>query len=100
MKYHSLPVYNPAYIKPKVREYDGVTKADFLSNGILNGNMHYNCIFCITIDSVMRMDQKYLTQVYLEECRYNIKKIQMSRFINVELESYSELDDDLYNDSD
>ena len=28
-------------------------------------------------------------QVYLEECKYKIKKIQMSRFINDELESDS-----------
>ena len=29
-------------------------------------------------------------QVYLEECKYKIKKIQMSRFINTELKSDSE----------
>ena len=29
-------------------------------------------------------------QVYLEECKYRIKKIQISRFINTELKSDSE----------
>ena len=29
-------------------------------------------------------------QVYLEECKYKIKKIQMSRFINTELKSDSD----------
>ena len=52
--------------------------------------MHYTCIACITIDSVMRMDKKNHPQVYLEECKYRIKKIQMSRFINTELKSESE----------
>ena len=52
--------------------------------------MHYTCIACITIDSVMRMDKKNHPQVYLEECKYRIKKIQMSRFINAELKSDSE----------
>ena len=52
--------------------------------------MHYTCIACITIDSVMRMDKKYFPQVYLEECKYKIKKIQMPRFINTELESDSD----------
>ena len=47
--------------------------------------MHYTCIACITIDSVMKMDKKYFPQVYLEECKYKIKKIQMPRFINTEL---------------
>ena len=52
--------------------------------------MHYTCIACITIDSVMRMDKKYFPQVYLEECKYKIKKIQMSRFVNTELDSDSD----------
>ena len=52
--------------------------------------MHYTCIAYITIDSVMRMDKKNHPQVYLEECKYRIKKIQMSRFINTELKSDSE----------
>ena len=49
--------------------------------------MHYTCIVCITIDSVMKMNKKNYPQVYLEECKYKIKKIKMSRFINSELES-------------
>ena len=44
--------------------------------------MHYTCIACITIDSAMRMEKKYFPQVYLEECKYKMKKIQMPRFIN------------------
>ena len=32
-------------------------------------------------------------QVYLEECKYRAKKIQMSRFINTELKSDSESSD-------
>ena len=52
--------------------------------------MYYTCIAGITIDSVMRIDKKNLPQVYLEECKYRIKKIQMSRFINAELKSDSE----------
>ena len=53
-------------------------------------NMHYTCIAYITIDSVMKMDKKDYPQFYLEECKYKIKKIQMSRSINAELESESE----------
>ena len=52
--------------------------------------MHYAWMDCITIDSVMRMENKNFPQVYLEECKYRIKKIQMSRFINTELKSESE----------
>ena len=55
-------------------------------------NMHNPCIACITIDSVLKIDKKNHAQVYLEECKYRVKKIQMSRFINTELKSDSELD--------
>ena len=54
--------------------------------------MHYTCIACITIGSVMRMDKKYYPQVYLEECKYKAKKIQISRLINTKLESGSDLE--------
>ena len=35
----------------------------------------------------MRIDKKNHPQVYLEECKYRIRKNQMSRFINTELKS-------------
>ena len=38
------------------------------------------------------MNKKNYPQVYLEECKYKIKKIQTQRFINTELETYSEPD--------
>ena len=56
-------------------------------------NMHYTCIACITIDSVLTIDKKNHPQVYLEECKYRIKKTQMSKFINTELKSDSESSD-------
>ena len=55
-------------------------------------NMHYICIACITIDSVMRMDKNNQPQAFLEECKYRVKKIQMSRFISAKLESDLESD--------
>ena len=55
--------------------------------------MHYTCIACITIDSVLRIDKKNHPQVYLEECKYRAKKIQITRFINIELKSDSEPSD-------
>ena len=90
IKFHSKPAYDKKYLKTKLREYDGEIKTNFLGNGIPKENMHYTCIASITIDSVMRMDKKYFPQVYLEECKYKIKKIQMSRFINTEVDLDSE----------
>ena len=41
----------------------------------------------MSIYSVMKMEKKNYTQVYLEECKYKIKKIKIPGFIDVELES-------------
>ena len=55
-------------------------------------NMYYSCITYITIDSIMKMNKKNYPQVYLEECKHKIKKIQAPRFINAELELDSDSD--------
>ena len=57
--------------------------------------MYYTCIACIIIDSVIKMEKKNYPQVYLEERKYKIRKIQMSRFINTKLDSDSESDAEL-----
>ena len=80
------------YLKAKIREFDSDIKTNFLGNGLPKENMYYTCIACITIDSVIRMNKKNYPQVYLEECKYKIKKIQTPRFINTELETDSEPD--------
>ena len=92
IKFHSEPVYDKKYLKTKVREYDGVIKTNFLGNDVPNENMHYSCIACITIDSFIRMENKYFLQVSLEECKYKIRKIEMPRFIITELDLDSESD--------
>ena len=94
IKFYSKPVYDQKYLKANVREFDGVIKTNFLGNDTPKENMHYTCIACITIDSVMRIDKKNHPQVYLEECKYRVKKIQMSRFINTELKSDSDSEPD------
>ena len=92
IKFHRKPVYEETYIKVKVREFDGAIKRNFLGNKVPKENMHYTCIACITIDFVIRMDKKIYPQVYLEQCKFKVKKIQMSRFINTKLKSNSDSD--------
>ena len=36
--------------------------------------MYYACIAYITVDSVLKMSKKNYPQVYLEECKYKVKK--------------------------
>ena len=98
IKFHSMPVYDEKYIKAKVREFNGVIKTNFLGDEIPKESMHYTCIACITIDSVMRMEKKNYPQVYLEECKYRMKKTKMTNFVKAELESESEPESELESD--
>ena len=101
IKFHSEPVYECKYLKAKVWEFDGVIKTKFWGNGMPKENMYYTCIACITIDSVINFNKKNHPQVYLEECKYRIKKTQMPKFIKnkLKLDSDSDLDSDLDLDS-
>ena len=64
IKFHSMPVYDETYIKAKVREFNGKIKANFLDDRVPKENLHYTCIACVTIDSVMRMEKKNYLQVH------------------------------------
>ena len=90
IKFHNVPVYDEKYIKTKVREFNNVIKTSFLSDEMPKENEHYTCIGCVTIDSVMRIEKKNCPQVYLEECKYRMKKTKITKFIEAELESESE----------
>ena len=97
IKFHSEPVYEYKYLKAKVRELDGMIKTNFLNNGISKENKHYSCIACITADFVINLKKNH-PQVYLEQCKYRIKKKQKVKFIKNELKSDSESDLDLDSD--
>ena len=60
IKFHSEPVYEYKYLKAKVKEFNGMIKINFLNNGMPKENMHYTCIDCITIDSVLTIDKKII----------------------------------------
>ena len=71
-----------------------------MADDVPKENMHYICIACMTIDSVMGMYKKNHPQVYLKECKYRVKKIQLYRFISAKLESDSESDSETESKSD
>ena len=100
IKFHSIPVYDETYIKAKVREFDDKIKTNIFGDRVPKEKIHYACIACIAINSVTKIYKKDYPQVYLEELKYRVKKIQMSRFINAELESDSESDSEPESKSD
>ena len=58
IKFHSKLIYKKKHLRAKVREFDDVVKTNFIGNGRLKEHMHYTCIACLTIDSVMRIAKK------------------------------------------
>ena len=58
IKFHSEPFYEYGYLKAKIREFDGIIKTNFLDDDVPKENMHYTCIACISIDSVLKIDKK------------------------------------------
>ena len=69
-----MPVYDEKFMKAKVREFNGVIKTHLLGEKMPKENTHYTCTAWITFDSVMRMEKKNYPQVYLEKCKYKMKK--------------------------
>ena len=92
IKFHSQPIYENIYLRPKLREFNGNIKTNFLGNNVPEENTYYTCIACITLDSVLKMNTKNYQQIYLEEFKYKVKQVRTPRFINTELELDSESD--------
>ena len=69
-----MHVYYEKYIKAKVKEFNGLVNTKILSGKIPNEGVHHTCTACISIDPVMKMEKKNYPQVYLEECKFKIKK--------------------------
>ena len=60
IKFHSNPVYNEKYRKAKVKNFNTVVNTNFLGNEVPKEDVHYFCIDCINIDSVMKIDKKFI----------------------------------------
>ena len=70
----------------KAKEFNGVVNKNVWVVIVPKEGLYYTCMACINIDSVLKMDKKNYTQVYLKKCKYKIKKKKMARFTGAELE--------------
>ena len=62
-----------------------MANTNFGSDEVPKEGVHYTCIACTNIHSIRKIDKKIYPQVYLEECKYKIKKSNMVRFTDVEV---------------
>ena len=94
VQFHSQPIYDDKYIKTKVKTFNSMTHTLFSGNEIPREKNHYICIAAICIASVLRVDKKNYPQVYLEQCKYKIKRRKPVDFIDDEIDLSS--DDSYY----
>ena len=90
VKLHSQPIYDDKYIKTKVKTFNNSIDTLFSGNEIPKERIHYICISTICIDSVLKRDKKNYPQVYLEQCKYKIKRKELVNFIDDELDLSSD----------
>ena len=95
IKFHSQPIYDDKYIKTKAKTFNNTINTFFSRDEIPKERNHYVCISAICIDSVLRKDKKNYPQVYLEQCKYKIKKRELVSFIDGEVNLSSDDLDDL-----
>ena len=87
VKLHSQPIYDDKYIKTKVKTFSSMINTLFSDNEIPKERNYCSCIAAIFIDSVFKIDKKNSPQVYLEQCKYKIKKREFVSFIDDDLSS-------------
>ena len=95
IKFQSEPIYDDGYIKTKVKTFSEIIKTLFDGDKIPEERIEYACIACISVDSVLKIDKKWYPQVYLEHCKYKIKKREKKKFIadyQIDLDSDYESD--------
>ena len=94
VKFHSQPIYDDKYIKTKVKTFSSMINTLFSGNEIAKERNHYICIAAICIYSVLKVDKKSYPQVYLEQCKYKIKRRKPVDFTDAEVDLSSDDSDD------
>ena len=62
----------------------------FSDNEIPKERNHYICFAAISLDSVLKVDKKNYPQVYLEQCKYKIKRRKPADFIDAAVDLSSD----------
>ena len=94
LKFSTNPIRDEKYIVTKLKIFNEVNKTTFTEDDIPKERNSYACIAVIDIDSVLKVDKKVYPQVYLEQCKYKLRKRKPANFIDVEIELSDENDND------
>ena len=87
-------VRDDKYLVAKLKIFAGINRTTFINNSIPIERYHYICIPAIDIDSVLKIDKRAYPQVYLEQCKYKLKKRKIVNYIDDEIiDENSDIDD-------
>ena len=89
MGYDGELAYNDKYIKTKINLYD----TNVYRNKTLIEGENYTWFSVVLLDSVVYVDKKYYSPIFLKECKYAVRKKKMLNTICEELK-LDESDDD------
>ena len=86
VKFTVGPVRDDKYIIAKLKIFNKINRTTFTDDIFPIEKNHYTCIPAIDIDSVLKIDNKRAyPQVYLEQCKYKLKKRRVINFIDDEI---------------
>ena len=84
-------IYDDQYVKTKVKSFKTV-KTLFENDEIPEEKIEHKCIPCISVDSVLEIEERYYPQIYLEQCEHKVKKRKIKNLIDYDLDSGYESD--------
>ena len=95
-----MPVYDNKSIKTKIETYNRIN-TKLQGNKMPEDSEYCACLFVISLDSIINVDEKYYLQIFSEECKYAVKKKKINS-INEEINlgESDESDDDESDKSD
>ena len=84
-------IYNDQHIKTKGKTFK-IVKTLFDNDKIPEEKIEYECIPCISVDSVLKIEKENYPQVYLGRCKYKIKERKIGSLIDYDFDSDYESD--------
>ena len=88
IEFNSKPVYgdDEKYIKTKIKTYGDSVITNFHNKKMAKENTPYTCLSIIMLDSIIKAKEKYYPQTFLEDCKYEQKRIKIKNLIDDDLE--------------
>ena len=88
VKFERKPIYgeDDKYIKAKIKSYQDKVHTNFQDKKTPKENSSYKCLSIITLESIIKVNQKYHPQILFDECKYEVKNKKVENLINDDLE--------------